>query len=50
MTAGGPAPELGRAGGDGGDGGEARVWTDRRGREHRERARGFTAAEGDVPA
>lgn len=50
MTAGGPAPEPGRAGGDGGDGGEARVWTDRRGREHRERARGFTAAEGDVPA
>ena len=50
MTAGGPAPELGRAGGDGGDGGEARVWTDRRGRAHRERARGFTAAEGDVPA
>lgn len=50
MTASGPAPEPGRAGGDGGDGGEARVWTDRRGREHRERARGFTAAEGDVPA
>ena len=43
----GPAPELGRAGGDGGG---ARVWTDRRGGAHRERARGFTAAEGDVPA